>query len=183
MCDAKPMLALLQAKLPPQRNPRLEPTLRKGRAFLCSAAVYLNREGCMLPPDISEDRNGVSCTHPTITCALTSERIDQQGKDNVGTKGRMGRKGRTIEDKLDAVAFAGRPHGGSSEKEHVRGGIILFHDPRPTAVGNPCVEIRRIDEGRPVPALLGIGKLASPQDECEGEYDMDVDVDVGGPGH
>lgn len=42
MDDAQSVLALLQATLPPQRDQRPEPTHRKGRAFPCNAAVYLN---------------------------------------------------------------------------------------------------------------------------------------------
>ena len=66
MCDAKSVLALLQAILPPQWNQRPEPTPREGRAFPCNEAVYLNGELCMTHPDISEERNGVSCKHPSI---------------------------------------------------------------------------------------------------------------------
>lgn len=73
----------------------------------------------------------------------------------------MRTNGRTCEGKLDAVAVAGCHHGRSAKKEHARGGIILLHDPRLTAEGNPCIEIRRIDHDVPVPARLGIGKLAS----------------------
>ena len=67
MYDAKSVLAVLQANLPPQWNLRPEPTPREGRAFPCHAAVYLNGELCIVRPDFSEERNGVSCKHPTIT--------------------------------------------------------------------------------------------------------------------
>ena len=68
MCDAKTMLAPLQTSLPPQWNECPESTIRKGRSFPYSLAVHLNGELRMLLADISEDRNGVSCKHPTITC-------------------------------------------------------------------------------------------------------------------
>jgi len=81
MYDAKSMFTLFQAVLPPQWNQRLEPTRRKGRAFPYDEAVYLNGEFCVARPAISEERNGVSCKHPSqAEHASAAEWIDRKGQ-------------------------------------------------------------------------------------------------------
>jgi hypothetical protein len=106
------------------RNPLAEKAVPSPAA---RPSISTEKFACSVPTSPKTATASPASTQPRH--ALASERIDR--------KGQGWRSGRTSEDKLDAVAVAERPHGGSSKKEHAREGILLVRDPRPAAVGDP----------------------------------------------